>query len=292
MRAAKHRLTGRTGVILTLLAALAAAFAPAPAHADPCARPADGLPTGPLQYAFFDGDIARPRRACPRTEVALGGGALAVLDTGNFYGTLGGGGALSGSWRFSDKGEAFASIEAVQFRFVQNATLKQTRIGPGFTSAGASYIAYGNELAAVALTGRLTLPTAFGLYENAWPFALDLGASLALGLPQEMLRDVLAFHAFAGATLGLALGGDLAAGASFSLAAGLEYTPWEWLGVVVDLTSGYGREAVLDYLGAAAGLRFRIGRGLGVELGAMLPLAGATRADFSGGLRVSWRFAE
>ncbi|MBW1810866.1 MAG: hypothetical protein JRJ87_21925 [Deltaproteobacteria bacterium] len=251
-----------------------------------------GLPNGPLGLSFFEGDIGRPRRVCPRTELALTGGLAGIdvaddmfSDDGNFYGTLSGGGELSGSWKFSDKGEIFASIQALHFRFVQNATITKTRMGMGWTSLGATYLFFKNEILALAATGRITLPTAFGYYEHAWPLTLDAGLSAELRpLPR------LSIHGQLGAITSFAIGhGDPGPRAAFQLVAGVSYRPWDWLGLVIDLGTQLGYDAPLDQLTAAAGLRFHIWEGLGIELAAMLPFAGETAANMVVGLRVSYR---
>ena len=143
-----------------------------------------GLMDGPLGLSFFEGDIGRPRRVCPRTEVVLGGDVMGIdvaddllTSDGNFYATMAGGGELSGSWKFSKKGELFASIQAVNFRFVQNATITRTHIGMGWTSVGATYHGWSTDKIILAMTGRFTLPTAFDYYEHAWPLALDVGVA-------------------------------------------------------------------------------------------------------------------
>jgi len=252
-----------------------------------------GLMDGPLGLSFFEGDIGRPRRVCPRTELVLGGGVMGVdvaddliTGDGNFYATLAGGGELSGSWMFSDKGELFASIQAVNFRFVQNATMTRTRLGMGWTSLGATFHGWQTEKVILAMTGRLTLPTAFDYYEHAWPLALDAGVA-------AFYRPLfwLGVHGQIGAISSLAVsGGDHDARAALQLVAGVEITPLEWLGVVLDLGAQLGYDAPLDLLSVGLGFRFRIWRGLGLELAAMLPYAGDSQANLAGVLRIGYRF--
>lgn len=252
-----------------------------------------GLMDGPLGLSFFEGDIGRPRRVCPRTEVVIGGGVMGVdvaddliEGDGNFYATLGGGGELSGSWRFSEKGELFASIQAVNFRFVQNATMTRTRLGMGWTSLGVTYHGWQSEKLILAMTGRLTLPTAFGYYEHAWPLALDAGLAA-----EYRPLAWLGVHGQVGAIASMALGeGDPDSRAALQIVAGAEFTPLQWLGVVLDLGAQLGYDAPLDLLSVALGFRFRIWRGLGLELAAMLPYAGESQANLAGVLRVGYRF--
>jgi hypothetical protein len=252
-----------------------------------------GLMDGPLGLSFFEGDIGRPRRVCPRTELVLGGGVMGtdvaddlISGDGNFYATLAGGGEISGSWKFSKKGELFASIQALNFRFVQNATLTRTHLGMGWTSVGATYHGWSSGELILAMTGRLTLPTAFGYYEHAWPLALDVGLAAAYR-PWSWLS----VHGQLGAVASLAVGrGDPNARAALQIVAGVEYTPLDWLGLVLDLGAQMGYDATLDQLNVALGFRFRIWRGLGLELAAVLPYAGESQANLAGMLRVGYRF--
>jgi len=251
-----------------------------------------GLPTGPLGLSFFDGDIGRPRRACPRSEVALSGSLLAVdvaddliVEDGNFYATMAGGGELSGSWRFSQRGELFATLEAIKYRYVQNATLIEDRLGLGFLSLGATWQSWSRGATVLAVTGRITLPTAIGYYENAWPMAADFGLALA-----SRPWTSLSVHAQAGGVLAFSLGSAEAdPRAGVQLVAGLDYTPLDWLGLVLQTGALLGYRQGVDRLDLAAGFRFRIWEGLGLELAGMLPWAGASPADLALSLRVSYR---
>lgn len=273
----------RRSVPFALVALLGAL--PLPAAAEPCARWSGALPSGPLQVGFFDGDVGRPRRVCARSELALAGGGSAILDTPNFYGSLGGGAQLQGSWAIAADAELFAAIEAVHFRFVQNATLTHTYLGPGLTSIGGTWRRAGTENLAVATTARLTLPTAFGLYRNAWPVAADVGAAF-----QWIVHPMLSAHGgFGGVGMGALGGADPGLRLGFQLLAGVEVRPWERLSLVADVSTLLGWADAVDQLTAAAGLRGDIGWGFGVEAAAMLPLAGSTRTDFAGALRISRR---
>jgi hypothetical protein len=60
--------------------------------------------------------------------------------------------------------------------------------------------------------------------------------------------------------------------------------------VVIDLNSQMLHRADLDRLTVGLGARFAFFDGLGLELGAVIPLAGAERNLGSLGLRSSWRF--
>jgi hypothetical protein len=259
---------------------------------DTCAPLHEGLPSGPLGLSFFEGDIGRPRRVCPHNEVAITGSLMAVdvsddliVEDGNFYATLAGAGEISGSWKFSERGELFASIEAVKYRYVQNATLINEHLGLGFLSTGATYQTWSRGSSILAITGRLTLPTAIGYYENAWPLALDFGLVLA---SRPMAK--LSIHAQLGTVLSFAIShGDPGTQAGLQLLAGMEYTPWDWLGLVLDLGALLGYREGLDQMTLGVGFRFRIWEGLGLELASMLPVAGSTTSELAVVLRVSYR---
>jgi hypothetical protein len=264
------------------------ALAPGRALADPCAADPGAIATGPLQLGFFDGDVARPRRACPRSEVGMSFGGRALIDSRNFYGTVGAGLLFGGSYRYSEEGEVFAAIEAVQVRFVQSAVFKTTRLGLGDTSIGAAHRVVDLGGATVAATGRLTLPTAVGLYENAWPFAVDLGAAFAWRPASR-----LGIHGHVGFIGAAAMGrGDPAPRLGVQALAGVDFRVFEWLALVLDVGSQHGWAAAVDQVTVAPGLRAALGRRFGLEVGAMVPVAGATRADAAFALRGSWRFGD
>jgi len=252
-----------------------------------------GLMDGPLGLSFFEGDSGCPRRVCPRTEVTLDGSVMGIdvaddlfTQSGDFYATIAGGGGFSGSWKFSERGELFASFQVLNVRFVQNATITGTRTGIGWFSAGATYQGFRAGNLALAMTARLTLPTAFGYYEHAWPLAADFGV-LAGYRPLEWLG----LHGQLGVVSSLAMSkANPNARAGLQIISGVEFMPLEWLGVVLDLGVQLGYAAPVDMLHLGAGFRFRIWRGLGVEIGAMLPCAGETKADLAAALRIGYRF--
>src|SRR5690349_13206232 len=86
---------------------------------------APGMFDGPVAVSFFDADFATGRRARARTEVGLGVLGGATIDTPDFYGALGGGLQLYGSYAVpSQPLEVFAALEVVKVQYVQNASLK------------------------------------------------------------------------------------------------------------------------------------------------------------------------
>ncbi|MFN7145094.1 MAG: hypothetical protein ACK4YP_15060, partial [Myxococcota bacterium] len=74
--------------------------------------------------------------------------------------------------------------------------------------------------------------------------------------------------------------------------AGVEWQPARPFAVVADLNAGFGYAAPLDHVAAAIAVRAGIGKRVGVELGATLPLAGRERTLAAGELRVGMRLGK
>ncbi len=270
----------RAALLLVLLLASPRALA------EVCREADAGLPEGPVSASFHEVDFARARRACLRSEVGLGGSGGAIIDTPNFYGTLNANGLLFGSWTFA-KGstELFATAEVIRWVYAQNATLKGTSLGLGQLSVGASRVVLATEEAQVTPSVRLMLPTATG-EANVHVLGFEAGvASTVRPLPPLQL------HGFAGAQVagGVFSPAPSQPRAGALLVVGLQYSPWSWAALAVDLNARFGLRAALDSLAPAFALRFGVGRHVGVELAATLPVAGADRHDFAGALRVSYR---
>ncbi len=265
--------------------ASAAQPAPPPVRASVCRAADEGLPEGPVYAALHEVDFATARRACPRTEVGLGGHGAAIIDTPNFYGALGAQALLFGSWALDERTELFATAELVQWTFAQNATLKGTSLGLGQLSVGGSRVVISDESLQLAPTARLMLPTATGAADV---HLLGLEVGLAAQVRPHRLLEV---HGYAGADLGLGVFSPAPAQPRLGalLVAGVQLAPWPWAALAVDLTAHLGHRAALDYVAPALALRFGLGRHFGLELAAGLPIAGADRHDFQGALRLSWR---
>jgi hypothetical protein len=267
-------------------------FLAAPLHADEavvaprpptCERERDpGLFEGPVVLGLLAGDLGAGRRACPRSELALGARALAIIDVPNFYGNVGLDARLEGSWAFARgrlRGEAFASVPFVSWQFAQNATLKGTTLGFGPLSVGVSFLAFNRDGAALTPYARLLLPTD----------ALTLGGELGLAAGGPFGR-LFGYHAVFAADLAGTVGGgpaNLRAGGLILLGGEVHK---KWFAFVLDLQIHMGWRAALDWFAPAAALRFRLYRGLGLELSTVLPVLGADRHDFTALLRLAWRF--
>ena len=181
--------------------------------------------------------------------------------------------------------ELFASGEGFVFNQVIQ-SYRATHMGLGDSSIGATLLAFGRNGFALAPTARLNLPTSLGLYKNSFPLGLEAGL-LGLIAPFDELR----LH---GGLLGAATWALTAAdpddrGALISNV-GADLVIEDWLAFVVDLNAQALHRADLDRLTVGLGARFAFFDGLGLELGAVIPLAGAERNLASLVLRGAWRF--
>jgi hypothetical protein len=244
-----------------------------------------GLSDGPIRIGFFAGDLGTGHRACARSEVALWLRGGAIIDTPDFYGSLGASGMLSGSYAFGPgrRVEVFGTLAFVEFQYVQNASLKGTALSLGPLTLGASYAFALPRDVTLAPYVRLLLPTAsLGVPAMGG----EVGASLSWHP-----RTAFELHAVMAADLTFGVGATPAQPRGGKLASiGVIYAPWSWLALGLDLAIHLGQRAPLDYLAPAFALRFRLYRGLGLELAATLPVAGADRHDFLAAFRISYRF--
>lgn len=268
---------------LAVLVVLAAASALAQDSASgACARwMSPALSDGPIALGFVDADVATGRRTCPRTEAALGARIDAVIDTPDFYGNILATGMLSGSYALSDKRELFATLELLRYQYVVNAVINTTQLAVGQTTVGASQVTFLGDAVGGAVSARLMLPTSFAT-GNTRVFGAEVGHSVTWR-PSSNLE----LHGWAGA--------DFSAGLSAApafprfgglLNAGVQYSPVGWFGAALDLD---GRVGPLSYLAPAVALRFGLGRSVGAELAATLPVLGTDRHDAIVGLRLSYR---
>jgi hypothetical protein len=255
------------------------------AYAGPCDLPDTGVATGAVTAALYDGDLGVARRVCGRTEVALEGGGLAVVDTANFYGHIVAGGTVEGSWLANPKTELFASIEAFRYDSVIT-PIPATYMGFGHVGLGASERLFDNDTLAVAAHGRLVLPTAIGLYQHAYPLALDLGVG-AEWAPVQVFH----VHADLGGLGAAAISkGPALPGAGATATVGAEWRPGRHFALVLDGRAGFGYTAPVDVIAASLGVRVGVGKHFGIELDVTKPLAGRDRTLAAGELRAAYRF--
>ena len=257
----------------------------ATAMASPCDDTDGGLAVGPSTVNPRPGDLGSGHRVCPRTEVGghISGGA--VIDTADFYGHLVGGLSAEGSLALDDRTEIFGQLELVRYDALISA-FSDSALGPGHTTLGISRRVAEGESWGIATHGRLVLPTAVSLYRNAWPFALDAGATVEMRAgplrPHATVMGLFSMAASAGPKdpwlgLGWVAGSELRAGQTF--------------GFLLDLsgTWGYGADG-LDHISLDPGFRFGFSQVVGAELGLHVPLAGREWAPLGLELRMTGRW--
>jgi hypothetical protein len=197
------------------------------------------------------------------------------------------GGTLEGSWALTPRAEVFASIEAFRYDSVIT-PISATYTGFGHTGLGAAYRFWEGDTLALGVHGHFVLPTAVGLYRNAFPVALDLGVS-GVWAPVRSFR----VHADLGGVGAAAISkGPALPGAGAVATLGVEWQPVRPFALVADLHTGFGYTAPVDIVAAAIGIRTGIGDRLGIELDATVPLAGRDRSLAGAELRAAYRFGK
>jgi len=253
-----------------------------PALADPCAGFGDGMPTGPVTAGLLDGDLGTAHRVCGRSEVGLDAGGLLLVDMPEFYGHLSAGATLDGSLAVSERVELFAALEFLRFENVIT-PIPATALGLGHTSLGANWAFLLRERVALGLNGKVVLPTAIGIYENAWPVGMDIGLA-----GQFAVSSKVQFHAQASFLTSAAISkgaSDPQAGGAVTF--GTELRPGKAFAFVFDLYGNFGYRAPLEALAVALGLRFSDGKRFGFEVAGIVPIAGRERALVRLDLRAS-----
>lgn len=254
--------------------------APAPAVPETCA--AGPLVDGPIVLGYQEADVATGRRLCPRNEVGLGTHTLMVIDTPNYYGDVLVEAVVFASYKWDEKTELYGYLEAVDWEFVQNASLKATNLTLGNLTLGATRQLWDRGPALLGgVTARVLLPTSFAT-EGSRPLGIEAG-HLTTWVPMHGLE----VHTFLGGDVSIGLGssGALPRGGGV-LTLGAQYSPLTWGAVVLDLT---GRlDSAHSYLAPALALRFAFGQ-FGLELAGSLPIAGDDRHDVVLGLRLAYR---
>ncbi|HLL54969.1 MAG TPA: hypothetical protein VK447_15550 [Myxococcaceae bacterium] len=256
----------------------------APAQSGCDKWPARGLQEGPVGVGYYEADFATGRRACPRTEIGIGMRGGAIIDTPNFYGAISADALLFGSVALNPRLELFGTLEVVHYQWIQNASLRGDQTSMGQATAGATYVIYQEGAFLLAPSARMMLPTSTAS-ANVRTMGLELGAAASY-----RAFSWLEVHGYAG--------GDMSMGFSAAptdarfgllLLAGVQWSPLDWLGVVLDMNGHFGARAGMDYMAPVLGVRVRIYEGLAAELGMTLPMAGADRHDALGGLKITYR---
>ncbi|MBX7101526.1 MAG: hypothetical protein K1X89_27680, partial [Myxococcaceae bacterium] len=183
---------------------------------------------GPVALGSFEADLATGRRVCPRTEIGLGGRFAAIIDTPNFYGNLGIDGDLFGSYALTPSTELFGHLEAVQFTYVQNASLKGTSLTLGHMTAGVTHTFDADREAHLrhGVSARVLLPTSFGI-PGVHLVGAEVGHVGSWRAPRSWRW--LEVHSYLGANLTAGLGaGPALPFATGTLVLGAQLSPFDW----------------------------------------------------------------
>jgi hypothetical protein len=232
----------------------------------------------PVPVGVRDGGFDSERGACLTGELALRIHGIAAIDTGNFYGTLGGGFAISFRRALTDHFELGATLNGYRMTFAQDAVIKAIdgTVGPLVAHVGIGQSVHGDARA----TGRSAAILAVTIpYTNVGGEVTELAAQLA-GIRSMALSPRWVFHAraallgwFAGSAGGtsnrfaLIMGGDAVVAATGRLSFGLG----------ADAQAGW--RGAFDHVLVRPGIRIRVKGGARLELGAGLTLAGRERVD-------------
>jgi hypothetical protein len=229
-----------------------------------------------------DVDFGAGRRACPRSEKAFLLRGAALIDTPGFYGNLGASGMLHASFALRPYFEMFSTLEFLRFQFVQNATLKGTSAALGQMTIGWNARFVERPHVALSQYTRWMLPT------NAPSNVRVVGGEVGLALSYRP-KARFALHSFIAGdiTAGISAG-PLSPRAGLSAGLGVQWAPWRFFALALDLQTALGHRAILDYLAPVLGLRFRLYRGLGLELDASRSVLGADQRLFVAALRLGW----
>ncbi len=243
-----------------------------------------GLSEDPVGVGFFEADLGTGRRACPYSEVRIGGRGGAIIATSQFYGAIAADALISGSYSFGGKGEIFGTLTPVHFQYVQNATLKGTATQFGQLTLGGLLVALKYRDVTVSPYVRVMLPTA------STPHVRTVGGEVGAAGDFRPLM-VLAVHGY----FGLDLSGGISSAppqvrVGIGLSAGVTYAPATWFALAVDVQAHFNSVADLDVLAPALALRFRLYRGLSADLSAAIPVAGADRRLALALFSVGYRF--
>jgi hypothetical protein len=240
-----------------------------PVPRGPCATNLRSRPVGPLQVGNLDGNLGVAHRACPREEVAIGGDAFLVIHSEDFYGNIRfAGRARVSALLFDPRVEAYLSWEPFRYQTVISSVAADT-IGLGYLSWGASGQVYVDESRVIAVTGRMVLPTTTGIEQPNPPLAMDLGLTAAW-----QVDTGVRLHMWVTALGSLGLGTPTDPRGGLRVGGGVDLIAAEWISFVVELGSGFGYQADLDFLAAQGGVRLALGPEFGLELAGFVPFLG------------------
>ena len=129
----------------------------------PCDAWGDGMATGPVAAGLLEGELGRPHRVCGRSEVGVAGGGLLLVELENFFGRLSAGLGVDASWAARPDLEVFGEFEMLHYELLLS-PLASNQLSWGHTNLGLSWRFFERTALALALQGKVVLPTAIPLY--------------------------------------------------------------------------------------------------------------------------------
>lgn len=245
----------------------------------------EGLVDGPVVIGLYDADFGAGRSACLHGELTLGERLGATYDLRGFYGGVRADTLVTGSYRVRKNLALIGALEMVHWQFVQNGPIKAYAIGLGQLTMGVQGLALETRRFALSVYGHVLVPTA-----TTTVSVQSTGAEIGLAAVFRPRSDLEVHGQLAGDfTVGLSSApAGWRGGTTLSL--GLQFAPARWFAFAVDLQATLGHRAALDALLPMLALRFRLWRGLGLELDLATPVAGADRRLALAALRLGYRF--
>lgn len=244
-----------------------------------CVTDLRGRPIGPLQVqsGTANGNLGLPHRACPRTELAIGGDALVIAQTSELYGHIrvNGRGRISAQL-VSPRFEAFVDWELVRWQTVIRSVASE-HLGLGYLSWGVAGQVFVEEDATVAVTGRMLLPSAYGLDQGSMPLGLDLGMTAAF-MPDPAVR----FHLWVNVLGSIGIGGPVFPRGGARVGGGVDLRAAEWISFQLELGSGFGYDTQIDFVSAQGGVRLGFSDEVGAEIALSFPFLGGVRTALDG----------
>lgn len=256
--------------MIALLAALAFGQAP-------CTEAA--MPVGPVTAGLLDGDLGEARSTCAFTEVGLTAGGLLLADAPHFYGHIVAGAAVEGSLALDTRTALFGAFEVVRYDAILS-PFPSGYLGLGHLSLGAQH-AFSDK---IGVNGKVVLPTALGLYDNAAPLALDAG----LAWRQHLTGGLRTYGQLSVLWSAMIGPGPALHRVGAAPTAGLEWWPVTAFAAAAEVKGLFGYTSGVDVVAAAIALRTG-GKRVGGELGVTLPFAGRDRTLATLDLRLFWR---
>ncbi|MBI4818129.1 MAG: hypothetical protein HY791_17840 [Deltaproteobacteria bacterium] len=233
---------------------------------------------------FLDGGLGESAPTCPTSALSFGAGGHLLADTDHFYGNVRAFGRLGGRYAVSDRAAVFAELELIRWQTVIS-SVSASHLGVGFLGVGGTFALRKADTHRISFVGRVVLPTAIGLYEEAVPFSGDVS-----GEYQRTLGSGFGTHARLGVLGSFVVShGPAFPRAGLIAGLGMSWSFVSFMSAAVDVTSSFGYSDPVDHVAAALALRLDFGSDDQLELAAASPFAGAEREVVAATLRYTHR---